>query len=120
MLPATIYVVYGAKEFRTREWTDMDVSEEAGGLDVAMLLSWIIWLYSGFGSLGALAGEIKDPSKSYPVVIAVLVPLVRTLVVVAPSRRGAMRTCTLFCKTVQIDENVNCRVCRSLPFSYCR
>jgi len=83
MLPATIYIVYGTKELRAREWTDTDVTEDAGGLDEAMLLSWIIWLFSGFSSLGALAGEIKEPSKSYPIVIVILVPLV-TLFIVMP------------------------------------
>ena len=43
------------------------------------MLSWGLWLYSGFFSLGALAGEVKDPSRTFPLVIVIIMPLVATL-----------------------------------------
>jgi len=46
------------------------------GLNLSLLLSYIMWLYSGFVSLGSLAGELEDPVRSYWLAILMLVPLV--------------------------------------------
>ena len=43
------------------------------------LLSWVLWLYSGISSLGALAGEVAEPGRTYPRAIGILLPLVVTL-----------------------------------------
>lgn len=50
-----------------------------GSINYALLLSWAIWLYSGFSSLGAMAGEVEQPRRTYPAVVALLLPLVTTL-----------------------------------------
>ena len=42
--------------------------------DAPALLAFVLWLYSGFFSLGSLAGDISDPRRTFLVVIAVLVP----------------------------------------------
>lgn len=51
----------------------------AGPIDGALLLSWSLWLYSGFASLGSVAGEVAQPRLTYPVVLAILLPLVTLL-----------------------------------------
>lgn len=52
----------------------MDTSTAAGGMDTSLLISWVIWLYSGFFNIGALAGEVQNPARSYKIAIVVLVP----------------------------------------------
>jgi amino acid transporter len=51
----------------------------SGPTDGALLLSWSLWLYSGFSSLGSVAGEVAKPRRTYPVVVAILLPLVTLL-----------------------------------------
>lgn len=48
----------------------------SGPTDGALLLSWSLWLYSGFSSLASLAGEVAQPRRTYPTVLAILLPLV--------------------------------------------
>ena len=49
--------------------------ESCGGLNLSLLLSYIMWLYSGFISLGSLAGELKDPVRAYWTALLILVPV---------------------------------------------
>jgi amino acid transporter len=58
------------------------LSSSSGATDYTLLLSWAIWLYSGFSSLGAMAGEVEHPRRTYPAVVALLLPLVTVLNVV--------------------------------------
>ena len=44
-----------------------------------LLLSYVMWLYSGFISLGSLAGELEDPVKAYWTALLILVPVVVVL-----------------------------------------
>lgn len=50
-----------------------------GPVDWSLLVSWVLWLYCGFFSLGTLAGELERPKHSYIVSIAVLFPAVLLL-----------------------------------------
>lgn len=50
-----------------------------GEVDWTLLLSWILWLYCGFFSLGTLAGELKEPRKTFTISIAILFPAVLLL-----------------------------------------
>lgn len=79
LLPTAIFVIYGSKDFKTDTWTTTDTDANGNGVDLALLLSWGLWLYSGFFSLGALAGEVKNPSRTFPLVIVIMMPLVATL-----------------------------------------
>ena len=36
----------------------------AGESDWALLISWAVWLYSGFSSLGSMAGEVENPRRT--------------------------------------------------------
>ena len=83
ILPFSIYILYGVKELDPIQWFDYNTTEDAGGIDEPMLFSWTMWLYSGFFSIGALAGETVDPARAYPLIIALLVPLI-TLFIVLP------------------------------------
>eukprot|EP00040_Diaphanoeca_grandis_P027243 m.154614 g.154614 ORF g.154614 m.154614 type:complete len:499 (+) comp30898_c0_seq1:235-1731(+) len=82
MLPTVLFTVYASKDMKPETWIDTDVSDPAG-FQVTLLVSWVTWLFCGFNSLGALAGEIKDPKKTYPIVMAILIP-VSTLTIAWP------------------------------------
>ena len=45
----------------------------------SLLLSWTLWLYSGFSWLGVMAGEVERPRSTYLAVLLVLIPLVTSL-----------------------------------------
>ena len=45
-------------------------------VDWAKLLSWVMWLYSGFDSFGSVAGEIEEPQRTIPLAVALLLPVV--------------------------------------------
>jgi hypothetical protein len=53
-----IFMLYGVKEFEPNTWTNVSYNhtpgaDEAGvGFNRGLLLSWILWLYSGFFSMG--------------------------------------------------------------------
>ena len=55
---------------------DSDSDFGCEGMDLALLISFIMWLYAGFLSLGSLAGELDDPQGSYNTALLILVPLV--------------------------------------------
>lgn len=39
--PVLVYMAYGTKDFRPAAWTSVDTSDEAGGVDWSLLLSWV-------------------------------------------------------------------------------
>ena len=75
MAPATVFIVYGAKDLEPARFVDVDIREEVGGVDAATLVTWTNWLFTGFISLGSLAGEAADPAKTYPTLVAALIPM---------------------------------------------
>ena len=50
-----------------------------GDADWTLLVSWILWLYCGFFSLGTLAGELENPRSTFTIAIAILFPAVLLL-----------------------------------------
>ena len=50
-----------------------------GNADWTLLVSWILWLYCGFFSLGTLAGELENPRSTFTIAIAILFPAVLLL-----------------------------------------
>ena len=48
-------------------------------VDWSTLIPWVLWLYSGFFSLGAIAGDVDRPKRTFSIVIAMLLPLVTLL-----------------------------------------
>lgn len=86
-------VVYSAKNdlVTASVWLDNE-----GDTDWGLLLSWIMWLSSGFMSLGALAGEVTDPKRSFTITLAILLPLT-TLLNIVP---------LAFCLWVEQDQDM--------------
>lgn len=74
MLPCLLFIGFGLPHLQP---SHLAVFE--GDVDWSLLLSWVLWLYSGVSSLGALAGEVAEPRTTYPRAIGVLLPLVITL-----------------------------------------
>ena len=54
-----------------------DDGNSCGGLNLSLLLSYVMWLYSGFISLGSLAGELEDPVSAYWTALLILVSGIR-------------------------------------------
>ena len=59
---------------------DLPAALASGGgeADTSLLISWVLWLYSGFSYLGSIAGEVERPRHTYPLAVALLLPLVTT------------------------------------------
>ena len=56
MVPCLLYIGFGLPQVRADH---LLLSE--GDVDWSLLVSWVLWLYSGVSSLGALAGEVAAP-----------------------------------------------------------
>ena len=50
------------------------VDPDAPPVNMDLLLSWLLWLYSGYLSLGTLAGCVDNPQRTFPLVIAMIMP----------------------------------------------
>jgi len=74
LFPSLLFIAIGLG----RVQLDVLASLE-GEYDWALLISWALWLYSGFSSLGSMAGEVQSPKSVYPAVVAILLPLVSLL-----------------------------------------
>ena len=68
MVPATVFIFYGAKDLEPKRFIDFEEGDE--GIKTATLVTWVNWMYAGFLSLGSLAGEASDPAKAYPTVVS--------------------------------------------------
>ena len=75
LLPCVLFIVVGVPHMKPAAWVAVD----GGPTDWGLLLSWTLWLYSGFSSLGCMAGEVERPRTTYLTVIGVLFPLVLAL-----------------------------------------
>ena len=73
-LPTIIYMVLGMSELKPER-----AAVSSGETDWPLLLSWMLWLYSGFFSLGSLAGQVERPQRTYTRVTALLIPTVTLL-----------------------------------------
>ena len=76
LTPCLIYLIWG---FSSGHCDFSAFTNFSGSLDMSLAVSWIIWLYSGFVSLGILAGEVKNPQKTFFGAVLILVPLTITL-----------------------------------------
>lgn len=83
IIPVLVFVGCGLSTLDGPALTNSDTSDEVGGYDPALLTSWVLWLYSGFFSLGSLAGEVDNPRRVYPIVTLSLIPTV-ALFCIAP------------------------------------
>ena len=74
LLPTLVFTVYGLPELQPAKAMVYE-----GEVDWSLLVSWILWLYCGFFSLGTLAGELEQPRRTLLVALAVLFPTVLVL-----------------------------------------
>jgi amino acid transporter len=70
--PCLIFIGFGLPKLNPEAFTQTDNAP----VNYALMLSWVIWLYSGFSSLGTIAGECDQPHVTYTRTIAILFPLV--------------------------------------------
>ena len=77
LMPCVLFASLGLPDIQLGHLMASD-----GMIDLPLLLSWTIWLYSGFSSLGAMAGEVERPQRTYPLVVMLLLPLVVALNIV--------------------------------------
>lgn len=75
LMPCVVFIVSALPSLDPAAFTRTD----GAPVDLALLISWTLWLYSGFSSLGTIAGEAKSPTKTYLQTIAILFPLVIAL-----------------------------------------
>lgn len=73
MIPATVFIVYGAKDLEPKRFIDFEEGDE--GIETATLVTWVNWMYAGFLSLGSLAGEASNPAQAYPTVVREKAPV---------------------------------------------
>lgn len=65
-----------------------DKPESAGEVDLGGMLATLIWQYSGFDTIAALAEETKNPKRTFPVALSISLVLV-ILVYILPTISGA-------------------------------
>jgi len=70
LLPVTIFVILGIPHISPAEWVRTE-----GDVNAPLLISWVLWLYSGFASLGVITGQLKHPRKTLLQGIAILMPM---------------------------------------------
>mmetsp|Transcript_98155 Transcript_98155/g.253839 ORF Transcript_98155/g.253839 Transcript_98155/m.253839 type:complete len:513 (-) Transcript_98155:689-2227(-) len=71
LTPCLLLIAFGIPQLAAHP---VSLSSE-GHVDWATLLPWVVWLYSGVVCFGSMAGEVDRPQKTYPRVVAVLLPL---------------------------------------------
>jgi len=71
LAPCLIYMTFGSTQL---DWSVLSLWD--GDVDWVLLGSWILWQYSGFASLGVLAGEIENPKRTFYNGLIILFPLV--------------------------------------------
>jgi amino acid transporter len=81
LLPSTIYTVWGLKDI---DWSLVMSLERPAQTpedwkpNWAVWINWLLWLNVGFFAFGSLAGDVKDPKKTF--INAALVLIVVTVV----------------------------------------
>ena len=56
---------------------------EVKDVEWGLMLSWMLWVNSGYIGLGCLAAGVEDPKRTYPRIIGTLIPFV-LLVIITP------------------------------------
>eukprot|EP00039_Didymoeca_costata_P008861 m.117795 g.117795 ORF g.117795 m.117795 type:complete len:556 (-) comp14261_c0_seq2:1726-3393(-) len=92
LFPSLIFVVIGLpKLFKAHsDVFAVETSDEYGDTDFVLLVSWGIWLNSGFISLGVLAGQVDNPNRTYAIVLALLFPIIISLNILPPAVANAI------------------------------
>eukprot|EP01004_Peranema_trichophorum_P002940 NODE_1960_length_1736_cov_53.425914_g1669_i0.p1 GENE.NODE_1960_length_1736_cov_53.425914_g1669_i0~~NODE_1960_length_1736_cov_53.425914_g1669_i0.p1 ORF type:complete len:529 (+),score=30.64 NODE_1960_length_1736_cov_53.425914_g1669_i0:57-1643(+) len=67
LLPTIPYCAIGFFHLTPSHWISME-----GDIKITLLLSWTLWLFTGFVGLGTLAGQAKTPSRTLPITLILL------------------------------------------------
>jgi amino acid transporter len=59
-----------------KQFNPANLSEVVNKIDYRIFLNTILWNFAGWDSLGCVAGEVKNPSRSYPLGISFAIVLV--------------------------------------------
>lgn len=84
--PFVLFFCFGAK-YLSPELVFADKAAEYGEVDWSLLVSTLIWQYSGFDTVAALAEETKNPKRTFPIGLGITIVLV-TLVYILPTVSG--------------------------------
>lgn len=79
LLPTFIYIFWGFTIEKPELWVRTEFLQPDSEPDWPLLVSWVLWLYAGFFSVGAVAGEVQNPKRTFPLVLAILLPVVFAL-----------------------------------------
>ncbi|KAG8457234.1 hypothetical protein KFE25_009813 [Diacronema lutheri] len=74
LAPTLIFTLWGLPRVRLAPLTASE-----GELHWSLMVSWVLWLYCGFFSLGTLAGELEHPRRTFLGALAILFPAVLLL-----------------------------------------
>eukprot|EP00299_Pterocystis_sp_00344_P016846 c8452_g1_i1.p1 GENE.c8452_g1_i1~~c8452_g1_i1.p1 ORF type:complete len:316 (+),score=58.11 c8452_g1_i1:105-1052(+) len=71
VLPSMIFIGYAIPFADTSIFT----YHGEGGTNWDMLLTWVLWLYSGTFNMGSIAGEVENPQRTYLIASLLLLVL---------------------------------------------
>eukprot|EP01051_Picozoa_sp_SAG22_P016234 SAG22_NODE_2256_length_2780_cov_20.080194_3_plen_434_part_01 len=102
LAPAAVFVAWGfvTVPLKPERWVVWMGADSGGGggsssmdgsgswLDTSkvhweLLISWMLWLNSGYLGLGALAAGVENPKRTFPLIVFTIIPFV-LMVIVAP------------------------------------
>jgi amino acid transporter len=86
LLPFVLFIGFAAK-LMTPARVFAKYPKEAGEPDLALLLSTVIWQFSGFDTVAAVSEEVANPRRTIPLAMFATVVLV-TLVYLLPTMAG--------------------------------
>lgn len=75
LAPTIAFTVLGLPKLRLEPLVQTQGTE----FDWSLCVSWVLWLYCGFFSLGSLAGDLIEPRRTFLIALGVLFPAVLLL-----------------------------------------
>jgi len=69
-MPFVLFIGFGSPRLEPKKWIEAD-----GEIKWPLFLSFVLWMYSGFINLGSLAGEVKNPKRTFPLTILLVSPM---------------------------------------------
>lgn len=86
IVPFFLFFCFGASSM-TVDKVFADKPKEYGPVDWSLLVSTIIWQYSGFDTVAALSEETKNPKRTFPIALSITI-IVVVLVYLLPTISG--------------------------------
>ena len=86
IVPFFLFFCFGASSM-TIDKVFADKPKEYGPIDWSLLVSTLIWQYSGFDTVAALSEETKNPKRTFPIALSITIIIVM-LVYLLPTISG--------------------------------